>query len=97
MLFNLSHKISGLSDEELIAKFRKTQNKDCISTLFDRYSHLVYGLCLTYFKEPAKSKDAVLEIFEKIMDKIGNAEIRTFKPWLFTVSKNHCLNQLEKE
>jgi len=97
MLFNLSHKISGLSDEELIAKFRKTQNKDCISTLFDRYSHLVYGLCLTYFKEPAKSKDAVLEIFEKTIDKIGNAEIRTFKPWLFTVSKNHCLNQLEKE
>ena len=97
MLFNLSNKISKLSDEELITQFRKTKDKKCISTLFDRYSHLVYGLCLTYFKDQARSKDAVLEIFEKLMDKIIDTEVRKFKPWLFTVSKNHCLNQIEKE
>ena len=97
MLFSLSNNISKLSDEELIAKFLKTRNKECLSLLFDRYSHLAYGLCLTYLKDPAKSKDAVLEIFEKLMDKIGDTEIRKFKSWLFTVSKNHCLNQIEKE
>lgn len=97
MLFSLSNNISKLSDEELIVKFRKTQNKQCLSILFDRYSHLVYGLSLTYFKDPTRSKDVVLEIFEKLMDKIGDSEIRKFKAWLFTVSKNHCLNQLEKD
>jgi len=97
MLFNLSNNISKLSDEELIVKFQKSGNKRCLDTLFDRYSHLVYGLCLTYFKDPAQSKDTVLEIFEKLMDKLKDTDIRKFKPWLFTVSKNYCLNQIEKE
>ncbi|MBL4754246.1 MAG: sigma-70 family RNA polymerase sigma factor [Flavobacteriales bacterium] len=97
MLFNLSNRISHLSDEELIAKFQKSRNKKCLTALFDRYSHLVYGVCLTYFKDPARSKDAVLEIFEKLMAKLVDTEIRNFKSWMFTVSKNYCLNQLEKE
>ena len=97
MLFSLSNRISKLSDEELIVHFRKTGRKTCLSTLFDRYSHLVYGLCLSYFKDPTRSKDAVLEIFEKLMGNIADTEIRNFKSWLFTVSKNHCLNQIEKQ
>lgn len=97
MLFNLSNKLSKLTDEELIEKFQKSKRKQCIGILFNRYSHLVYGLCLTYYKDPFDSKDAVLEIFGKLMDKISVTEIRNFKSWLFTVSRNHCLNQIEKE
>ena len=97
MLFNLSNRISKLTDEELISKFQKSRDKRYLSTLFDRYSHLVFGLCLTYFKDSAKSKDAVLEIFGKLIVKIGEVEIKSFKSWIFTVSKNYCLNQIEKE
>ena len=59
--------------------------------LYARYMHLVYGVCLKYFKEREKSKDAVIQIFEKLV-----IEIRNFKSWLYVVAKNHCLMEIRK-
>jgi RNA polymerase sigma-70 factor (ECF subfamily) len=58
--------------------------------------HLVYGICLKYFKEQEKSKDAVILIYEKIQHTIHKHEIKNFKNWLYVVSKNHCLMELRK-
>ena len=59
--------------------------------------HLVYGVCLKYLKEPEDSKDAVMQIFEKLVEKIPDQEINNFKSWLYVVSKNHCLMSLRSK
>lgn len=53
--------------------------------------HLVYGLCLKYFKEREESQDAVMQIFERLIDAVKKHEIKTFKSWLYVLAKNHCL------
>lgn len=53
--------------------------------------HLVYGVCLKYFKDREESRDAVINIFEKLVTDLPNHEISYFKSWLYVVTKNHCL------
>jgi RNA polymerase sigma-70 factor (ECF subfamily) len=56
----------------------------------------VFGLCFKYFKNEEESKDAVMQIFEKLMTDLHKHEVKNFKSWLYSVSKNHCLMALRK-
>ena len=53
--------------------------------------HLVYGLCLKYFRNKEESQDAVTQIFEKLIAAVKKHEIQNFKSWLYVLAKNHCL------
>lgn len=56
--------------------------------------HLVYGVCLKYLKNRDDSKDAVMQIFEKLIRDLPDYEILNFKSWLYVLAKNFCLMQL---
>lgn len=85
------------SDEELLRLYRDSGNVDYLGILYERYIELVYGLCLKYFKNQVKAEDAVMAIFEDLVRKLHQHEVRDFKPWLHTVARNHCLMQLRKK
>jgi len=99
------------SDEELIISYKNLRDTIYIGELFERYTHLVFGVCLKYLKDrnngvrlidkvPRKgaeeSKDAVMQIFENLQQKLIDFEISSFKSWIYTVSRNHCLMILRK-
>ncbi len=96
MRFLRSKNPSLLSDEELITNFRKSANPAIIGVLFDRYSHLVYGVSYNYLKDEEDCKDAVLHIFENLGRDLNRYEIKNFSSWLHVVTKNHSLRQLSK-
>lgn len=80
-----------LSDEEIIGRYRREEDPLWIGILYDRYLHLVYGVCLKYLKNQENARDATMEIFERLMDDLKRHEIRSFHSWIYMVSKNHCL------
>lgn len=82
------------SDASIIAQYKRTNNTALIGLLFERYTHLVYGVCLKYLKHEEDSKDAVMQIFEDLINKLKIHEIENFKSWLYSVTKNHCLMKL---
>lgn len=84
------------SDEQLIASYLETGNKDLIGILFERYTPLVYGLCLRYLDDNEQCKDAVMEIFESLFEKLAVHNVECFKNWLYSVARNHCLMVLRK-
>lgn len=51
---------------------------------------------MKYLKDEEKSKNAVMEIFEKLMHEIPRNDIKNFSSWLYTVSRNYSLMQLRK-
>jgi RNA polymerase sigma-70 factor (ECF subfamily) len=55
---------------------------------------LVFGVCLKYFKEAERSKDAVMDIFTELNNKLRHHEVDNFKGWLHVLTRNHCLMQL---
>ena len=68
-----------------------------VGELFKRYTHLTLGLCLKYLKDKQLAEDAVMNIFEKLIEDLKKHEIHNFKSWLFTYSRNFCLMQLRKK
>jgi RNA polymerase sigma-70 factor (ECF subfamily) len=85
------------SDTELIEHYCQSGDVQFIGDLYERYMHLVYGVCLKYLKEREDAKDAVVQLFEKIVTEIPRQKIENFKPWLYVVTKNHCLMQLRSK
>ncbi len=67
---------------------------DELAILFQRYMDLLYGVCLKYLKQPEASRDAVMHIFEELVDKLRKHDVDNVKSWLYTLAKNHCLMQL---
>lgn len=84
------------SDPELIHKYRYSDDMAALEELFRRYSHLVFGVCLKYLKNEEDGKDASMEIFEELIRSLKEHDIRNFKSWLYSVTKNHCLMKLRK-
>lgn len=84
------------SDDDLISEYLEFRDPEILGELYASYMHLVYGVCLKYLKERERSKDAVIQLFEKLVVEIDKHEIRNFKSWLFVVTKNHCLMELRK-
>ena len=95
--FNSSAKVySRLDDEELLKKIVRENDHKAIEEIFNRYTHLLYGVCLKYLKDTEQSKDAVMEVFHAALEKVHSTEIKNFKAWIYTITKNHCLMQLRK-
>lgn len=91
-LKNISH--NEFTDSELVAAFKKSGDIKYLSTLYQRYMELVFGVCLKYFKDTERCKDAVMDIFEVLNTKLKNYEVDNFKGWLHVVARNYCLMQL---
>lgn len=89
--------IQSLTDNELIAAYKSKGNNELVGELYKRYSHLVYGVCLKYLKNEDEAKDAVLQIFENLLEDLKKHDIANFKSWLHSVARNHCLMFLRKE
>lgn len=83
-----------LSDIDIISRYKKLSDAEVLAPLFDRYIHLVFGVCLKYLKNKEEAKDAAMEIMESLMDKLLQHEISNFSSWLHTVSRNHCLMKI---
>ena len=78
-------------DEELLKRFREDGDIEILGRLYERYMHLVYGVCLKYLEDRDTAKDEVMNIFEKLVTAVPEQEIVSFKTWLYVVTKNHCL------
>ncbi len=83
-------------DSELVQLIQK-DNADALGVIFERYSHLVIGLCIKYLKDKMKAEDMMMRIFESLPSKVKKGEIQNFKSWLYSVSRNECLMELRKK
>lgn len=67
-----------------------------VGELFKTYSHLVLGLSLHYLRDKALAEDAVMDIFESLLQNHSFLDAKSFKPWLLKVTRNHCLKKIER-
>lgn len=83
-----------LTDTELVDRYKKEEDLSYLGELFARYQSLVYGVCLKYLKDRDEAKDAVMQLFEKLIQTLRVHEVENFKSWLYVTSRNHCLMQI---
>lgn len=85
------------ADEALLEAYRTLGDPEYLAELYRRHMHLALGVCIKYLKDVAAAQDAVADVFEKLAKDLREREVEQFKPWLYTVAKNHCLQLLRKE
>jgi len=86
-----------LSDEELIYRYAHRNENIAVNYLFDRYGHLVFGICMKYLNEPLAAKRTTEEIFIKLLDDLKHFYIDQFKPWLFKMVNSYCQMESQNE
>ncbi len=87
---------NNYSDTDLINKFLETGDNAFIGILYERYGHLVLGLCIKYLKNKDEAQDLVIQIFTDLIKDLKKHKIQYFKSWLYVYSKNFCLMELRK-
>ena len=88
-LKKISH--SSSTDAELVLAYQQQQELEILALLYQRYMELVYGVCLKYLPDEEAAKDAVMNIFEELINKLKHHQVDNFRGWLHVVAKNHCL------
>ncbi len=83
-----------ISDNELLEKFYNTGDKRCLGILLQRYTLLLLGVCMKYLKNEEEAKDAVQQVFLKVIIELQKYKVEYFKSWLYMVTRNLCLMKL---
>src|ERR1700739_1986030 len=96
-LFKRSVKPENIDDEALVESYRNSGDLTVLGRLFEKYMPLIYGVCLKYLKDEEASKDAVMGIFEELIIKVKQHEVKQFRSWVYVLSRNYCLMQLRQD
>ncbi len=80
-----------IEDSELLNKFYSDSDNRWIGLLLERYTLLLLGVCMKYLKNEEEAKDAVQQIFLKVIVELAKYRVHYFKSWLYMITKNHCL------
>lgn len=78
-------------------RYRNSHEVAYIGELYQRYTHLVYGVCMKYLHNETEAEDMTMQIFEKLIVELKKHNVSAFKPWLHMVVKNHCMMHFRKE
>ena len=89
-------KTTSFTDSELLQQYQQQKNQQTLAELYLRYSELAYGVCMKYLEDQEAAKDAVMNIYQELVEKAKNHAIDNFKSWLYVLAKNHCLMELRK-
>jgi RNA polymerase sigma factor (sigma-70 family) len=81
-------------DKELLHCFHNDGNNEWLGVLLQRYTGLLLGVSMKYLKNEDDAKDAVQQIFLKVINELQKYKVDYFKSWLYMIAKNHCLMKL---
>jgi RNA polymerase sigma factor (sigma-70 family) len=90
----MAQQYQNTSDAELLNNYRTDKNNYWLGILLQRYTGLLFGVCMKYLKNENDAQDAVQQIFLKVINDIDKYNIDFFKSWLYMVAKNYSLMQL---
>lgn len=92
--FKRAAKPVSTDDEGMLESYRQSGDLTVLGALFERYMPLLYGVCLKYLKDEEAAKDAVMGIFEELIIKVKQHEIKQFRSWVYVLGRNYCLMRL---
>ena len=71
-------------------------NKSALSPLYDLTAKPLYALCYSYFRNREDAEDALSDAFLRVVEEINKFAGNNGFNWMYTVTKNICLNLLKK-
>jgi RNA polymerase sigma-70 factor (ECF subfamily) len=91
-----NYDLTQRSDEELVQSFTATGITSYFSELYRRYAHLSFGVCLKILKDETESREVVSDVFKILFSRLPSASVKSFKNYLYTISRNECIRKLRQ-
>lgn len=86
-----------MSQDELI-KYCKEQNRKAQEELYQKYSAVLFGMCLKYSRNRTEAEDNLHDAFMTIFDKIGQYNHKgSFEGWMKRITVNTVLQKYRRE
>lgn len=85
---------ADITDAQLLDRFYEDGDQQWLGVLLERYTLLLFGVCMKYLKDEEEAKDCVQQIFLKVLTDAARHKISFFKSWLYMVAKNESLMRL---
>lgn len=92
----LRRRDTGTATDEELARCVANGDAAALGRLWDRYAHLLFGVAMKYLKDSARAKDLVTGLFEKLPARLAAHPVERFRPWVHTVARNDCLQELRR-
>lgn len=86
-----------MNESELLLRYRNTGDLEALAALYSPYMALLYGVCFRYLEDEQQSEDAVMAIFEELVDKLRQHDVNNFKSWLYVYARNYCLMEIRRQ
>lgn len=83
-----------MNDQQLLERYYKDQDTRWLGMLLQRYTLLLFGVSMKYLKQEEEAKDAVQQVFLKVLVELPKTRVTYFKSWLYMIVRNHCLMKL---
>lgn len=96
-MFFSKRKYKKYDDIHLVKVYKQSKDLQAWEELYFRYMPLVYGVSLKILKDKEKSEDMAMYLFQLLPELLEKYTINEFRPWLFTLTKNHCYAFIKKE
>lgn len=94
---NVAAEYRKLSDEELVYRFVHRSERVAFDHLFERYGHLILGICMKYFDTNA-AKEKTEAFFLQLTDDMKKFPTEgNFKQWIYEHVNNLCIKEVRKE
>ncbi|MBI5496806.1 MAG: RNA polymerase sigma factor [Deltaproteobacteria bacterium] len=88
--------MTDASDEELMLQY-KTGAVAAFEELVRRHQRRVFHFVLRSLRNPQAAEDALQEVFLRVVRNAPGYEPRAkFTTWLFTIARNHCIDESRK-
>ncbi len=88
------NKYQHITDTELLNRFYAGHDNEWLGILLERYTMLLLGVSMKYLKNEEEAKDAVQQVFLKVINELHKYKVEYFKSWIYMIAKNHCLMKL---
>jgi hypothetical protein len=72
-----------LSDEELIRRYIELHEYQAYNALFERFSHIIYGIHLRHSGSGLMARHKTEEVFLNMLTDLKRMEDGQFRPWLY--------------
>lgn len=83
--------------EKNIIQRCKAQDPIAQKALYNKYSPILYGICIRYMKRTHLAEDIMIESFYKIFNKINQFKDKgSFEGWMKRITINECLMAIRK-
>jgi RNA polymerase sigma-70 factor (ECF subfamily) len=85
--------LAGLSDEELLARYRNHADRQAFAAIVHRYERELFSYLRRYLGDATMAEDAFQATFLQVHLKCDQFEEgRKFRPWVYTIATNQAID-----